>query len=118
MMRLGIVGPDLERPLIMRDCLVDAIQALQREAEAEMGLRVVGTEGESLPMMLDGPDGLLQRLQSNAEAVLGLGIVRPLVASFADQTHRLVDAATLQQDETEIVKAIKVIAVLPQRPSI
>ena len=49
---------------------------------------------------------------------MSLGIARPLVACFADQADRLVDLATLQQDETEIVKGIKVIAVLPQHPSI
>src|SRR6516225_9399026 len=118
MMRLGIARPDLECPLIMRDCLINAVQGLQGKAEAEMGLRVVGADCERLPVMLDGPRGLLLRLQSNAEAVMGIGVVRPMVTRFADQADRLVDATPLQQDETEIVEGIKVIAVLPQHPSI
>jgi len=90
-MRLGIVGPDRERVLIMPDCLVDAIQGLQGKAETEMGLGVVRTIGERLPMVRNRPRRLLQRLQSDAEAVLGLGIARPLVARSADQTDCLVE---------------------------
>jgi hypothetical protein len=83
-----------------------------------MGLGVVRTIGERLPMVRNRPRRLLQRLQSDADAVLGLGIARPLVARSADQTDCLVDAAPLQQNETEIVKGIKVIAVLPEYSSI